>query len=34
MKDFPIPVRPAPVGGPGSQPDDDAVLDVMPMRAE
>jgi hydrogenase-1 operon protein HyaF len=31
MKDFPIPVRPAPVAGPGSQPPDEAELDVMPM---
>lgn len=31
MKDFPIPVRPAPVFGPGSQPAEDAELDVMPM---
>jgi len=31
MKDFPIPVRPAPVLGPGSQPPDDAELEVIPM---
>lgn len=31
MEPFPIPVRPAPLVGPGSQPEDDATLDYMPM---
>lgn len=34
MNPFPIPVRAAPLVGPGSQPDDDAALDVMPMPRE
>lgn len=34
MNPFPIPVRPAPLLGPGSQPEDDSVLDVMPMPRE
>jgi hydrogenase-1 operon protein HyaF len=31
MRPFPVPVRAAPIVGPGSQPPDDAELAVMPM---
>jgi hydrogenase-1 operon protein HyaF len=34
MNPFPIPVRPVPQVGPGSQPEDEATLDVMPMPRE
>ncbi len=34
MNPFPIPVRAAPLAGPGSQPDDDVALDVMPLPRE
>jgi hydrogenase-1 operon protein HyaF len=34
MNPFPIPVRAAPLVGPGSQPVDDAALDVMPLPRE
>ncbi|MCA3250690.1 MAG: hydrogenase expression/formation C-terminal domain-containing protein [Pseudomonadota bacterium] len=34
MNPFPIPVRAAPLLGPGSQPDEDAALDVMPLPRE